>query len=969
MPDSRSSHWAGDSRQHPAGVAPRLRSRSAGRRHDDHARRDEGRRRNESRRDDRRDDRRSSHPRAEEGRGGWNRGRRSRSRPEVDRGSAHSRRHQDGARQSQSSNSHIDRDRRQGDIDSSRFEGHYKRRLDEERESAAARGEDFYKRRLHEERKSGGRNDGSSGVKPEMLRPTPPDHAPPRRENADANMERHQTRNRSRTRNAGRSNETPLDTVHVPQVMLARIIGRQESTINEIEKKSGARIEVNEDSKGVIKIAGSRSSMAQANEKIIELVEELCKEAADPSNGEDWAEETVQIAESQVGHIIGEAGQSVRALQEESGAKIDVDAKGRVLIRGATDSVVRAIDMVAELMDKAPGVETTVEEPVEDAVEETLEVPENLIGRVIGRGGETIKKLEADSGARIKVNSKGGSPTIKVQGIGDAVTCAIDLIKAILAKFEDNSVAVEEETVEETIDVPPEMFGLIIGRGGQTIKKLQDDSSAKVAVDKTSNAVHLSGPSDCVAHARDLIVELLGEGAARDDKTEESIDIPPEMLGRIFGHGGKDVKRLQDESGARIKVKVDLNVIQLSGTTECVARANELIVDWIAAAAEGVEEIMNVPSELMGKIIGKGGQTVNTLQDDSGARISVDKDDNTKVHLRGSSECVDRARQLIEELLAGGSYVWFGEEDWTEETVGVPPQMLGKMFGRGGESVKKLKEASGAEITWSDEQSGVHISGTSKCVAQAKDMVLELVAEGEPDSKMIEAGWQSPFWAKIEMRRKAAQVLVKAKQDKVGKIPAWNPANKKEDKLDAGRSEREVAAAKRAAQMKEYFAGNFQAMSQAAIRKERQKAAVEGKPAPISVSAARNQRQIAAQAVAALPKAGKPLPKSAAKAEAKPAAKSAVQKILPAAKSAVQKVLPKPLESMQKPESQSWRPPLEAPVPKGIEKLQPWRPPTTTTAVAPGGASMRSAPPKPSQAPNWRMLESDSEDDRPPGDL
>merc|ERR1711892_689729 len=205
------------------------------------------------------------------------------------------------------------------------------------------------------------------------------------------------------------------------------------------------------------------------------------------------------------------------------------------------------------------------------------------------------------------------------------------------------------------------MIGLIIGKGGQTITKLQDESGAKINVDKTNNAVTLSGASESVAHARDSIVELLSEVS---DKTEESMDIPPGMLGRIFGQGGKDVKRLQDESGARIKVKADLNVIQLSGTTECVACAHDLIVDWIAAAAEGVEETMNVPSELMGMIIGKGGQTVNKLQDDSGARISVDRDDNTTVHLKGSSDCVDRARHLIEQLLAGGKYAWVGEGDW-----------------------------------------------------------------------------------------------------------------------------------------------------------------------------------------------------------------------------------------------------------------------------------------------------------------
>merc|ERR1712129_563734 len=92
-------------------------------------------------------------------------------------------------------------------------------------------------------------------------------------------------------------------------------------------------------------------------------------------------------------------------------------------------------------------------------------------------------------------------------------------------------------------------------------------------------------------------------------------------------------------------------------------------------------------------------------------------------------------------------------------------------------------------------------------------------------------------------------------------------------------------------------------------------------------------------------------------------------KSAPKMMAAVKKQLPKPLESTQKPESQPpWKPPLEAPNPRRVEKLQPWRPPNTTAEVAPASASVRSAPPKPSQAPT-PYLESDSEDDFPPGDL
>lgn len=71
---------------------------------------------------------------------------------------------------------------------------------------------------------------------------------------------------------------------------------------------------------------------------------------------------------------------------------------------------------------------------------------------------------------------------------------------------------------------------------------------------------------------------------------------------------------------------------------------------------------MNVDSQYLGRIIGRGGSKINELQDRSGARIKVNRDDATVV-LTGSSEAQQRAKEMIEELVSsdnrrggGGGY-------------------------------------------------------------------------------------------------------------------------------------------------------------------------------------------------------------------------------------------------------------------------------------------------------------------------
>ena len=67
--------------------------------------------------------------------------------------------------------------------------------------------------------------------------------------------------------------------------------------------------------------------------------------------------------------------------------------------------------------------------------------------------------------------------------------------------------------------------------------------------------------------------------------------------------------------------------------------------------------VMKVPHELVGMLIGKGGETIKDLKKESGARIDISKEPSTEnstdrlVHISGPPECVDYAKQMVEELL------------------------------------------------------------------------------------------------------------------------------------------------------------------------------------------------------------------------------------------------------------------------------------------------------------------------------
>ncbi|XP_039282349.1 ATP-dependent RNA helicase dbp2 [Nilaparvata lugens] len=74
--------------------------------------------------------------------------------------------------------------------------------------------------------------------------------------------------------------------------------------------------------------------------------------------------------------------------------------------------------------------------------------------------------------------------------------------------------------------------------------------------------------------------------------------------------------------------------------------------------SEGDATVLQVPSNCVGKIIGKGGSRIRDLEADSGASIKVNSNDSgptADVTLRGSAEAVARAKEMIEEITSSQS--------------------------------------------------------------------------------------------------------------------------------------------------------------------------------------------------------------------------------------------------------------------------------------------------------------------------
>ncbi|KAG6036014.1 hypothetical protein E4U41_005848 [Claviceps citrina] len=275
-----------------------------------------------------------------------------------------------------------------------------------------------------------------------------------------------------------------------------------------------------------------------------------------------------------------------------------------------------------------------------DENSETIQIESSLVGLIIGRLGENLRRIEAETNCRVQfLAATDGGPFRQCRITGPRPRRA-EVKASINRIIEDSGMGAlnrPQDTSQEPdmggaaplregedhmqIMVPDRTVGLIIGRGGETIRDLQERSGCHINIVGESKSVNglrpvnLIGTVESAARAKDLIMEIVdsdtrGDGAAvlskktaaapsraeapaRDmggnsgapDKLNDAIYVPSDAVGMIIGKGGETIRDMQNTTGCKI------NVAQSSGPGE-VQREIALIGsrDSIARAKVAIEE-------------------------------------------------------------------------------------------------------------------------------------------------------------------------------------------------------------------------------------------------------------------------------------------------------------------------------------------------------------------------------------------
>uniref|UniRef100_A0AAY4B687 RRM domain-containing protein n=1 Tax=Denticeps clupeoides TaxID=299321 RepID=A0AAY4B687_9TELE len=276
-----------------------------------------------------------------------------------------------------------------------------------------------------------------------------------------------------------------------------------------------------------------------------------------------------------VGAIIGKEGLTIKNLTKQTQSKVDIHRKENagaaeksITIHSSPEGCSAACHMILRIMEKEANDTKAVDE-----IPLKILAHNSLVGRLIGKEGRNLKKIEQETGTKITISSLqdltiyNPERTITVRGgVDECCNAEVEIMKKLREAYENDISAVNQQTnlipglnltalgiFSSGLPILPSSMG---PRGPAPTPIAPADSP-----DVPERMVIITGPPEAQFKAQGRIFGKLKEEnfftAKEEVKLETHIKVPSTAAGRVIGKGGKTVNELQNLTSAEVIVPRD----------------------------------------------------------------------------------------------------------------------------------------------------------------------------------------------------------------------------------------------------------------------------------------------------------------------------------------------------------------------------------------------------------------------------
>ncbi|CAH8358961.1 unnamed protein product [Eruca vesicaria subsp. sativa] len=314
------------------------------------------------------------------------------------------------------------------------------------------------------------------------------------------------------------------------------------------------------------------------------------------------------------------------------------------------------------------------------------------IGRVIGKGGSTIKGIRQASGSHIEINDSRARVNhdedcviivTSKESPDDLKSMAVEAVLLLQEKINDD----DEEKPKMQLLVPSKVIGCIIGKSGSIISEIRKKTNANIHISKENNKcadpndelVEISGEASNVRDALIQIVLRLRDDVLRDRETTGSRNQPPPARSEkssFFSSGRSNAAALALTPSFMSSVpqvaSVDFDrrppessILSSSGGlygygsfpvgNNSYGSNSSYSSTRYGGLSQSTTMEIRIPSNAVSKVMGKGGGNLDNIRRISGAMIEIS--DSKTSHgdrialISGTSEQKRTAENLFQAFI------------------------------------------------------------------------------------------------------------------------------------------------------------------------------------------------------------------------------------------------------------------------------------------------------------------------------
>lgn len=418
------------------------------------------------------------------------------------------------------------------------------------------------------------------------------------------------------------------------------IIGKGGANINRLKDELKVAINIEEkEGENNIRIEGPKQGVAQAQAELQEQIDKLENEKA----------KDVVIDRRLYRSIIGAKGEKIREIKDRykqvqitiPGPNENVDI---VKLRGPKDDVDKCHKDLLKIVKEIQESTHSIEVPIFKQFHKFI----------IGKGGANIKKIRDETQTKIDLPAEGDvNEVIIITGKKENVLEAKERIQKIQNELSD--------IITEEVQISPKYYNSIIGTGGKLISSIMEEcggvSIKFPPTESKSDKVTIRGPKDDVEKAKTQLLELANERQQASFTAE--VRAKQQHHKFLIGKNGASIRKIRDATGARIifpgNGDEDKEVITIIGKEENVKAAKEQLETIIKDIDKVTEGEISVDPRHHKYFVAKRGEILHRIAEECGGvmisfpRAGVDSD---RVTLKGAKDCIEAAKQRIQEIVA-----------------------------------------------------------------------------------------------------------------------------------------------------------------------------------------------------------------------------------------------------------------------------------------------------------------------------